>query len=66
MGIEVIERHQAIIAKALSTEAGRALLDLLKETFVDVDLLEKTDRDTVAAVAKHDLVIYLIEMGSLK
>ncbi|RKZ93081.1 MAG: hypothetical protein DRQ40_08010 [Gammaproteobacteria bacterium] len=66
MGIEVIERHQAIIAKALSTEAGKDMVDLLKETFVNVDLMGKTDRDTVEAVAKHDLVIYLIEMGSLK
>jgi len=66
MGFDVIEKHRGIITKALATEDGQALVALLRESFVDVDLLEKTDRDTVAAVARHDLVIYLIEMGGLK
>lgn len=66
MGIEVIERHRGVISKALSGEAGQALVDLLREEFVDVDLMCNTDRETVEAVAKHDLVIYLMDMRNLK
>lgn len=66
MGIEVIEKHKAIISNALDNEAGRELAKLLRDTFVDVDLMGKNDRETVSRVAKHDLVIYLMELGGLK
>ena len=65
MSKDILNKHRAIISKALGTEDGRAFLDLMRESFVDVDLMGKTDRETVEAVAKHDLVIYLIDMGEL-
>ena len=65
MSKDILNKHRAIISKALGTEDGRAFLDLMRESFVDVDLMGKTDRETVEAVAKHDLVIYLIDMGKL-
>ena len=62
MSKDILNKHRAIISKALGTEDGRAFLDLMRESFVDVDLMGKTDRETMEAVAKHDLVIYLIDM----
>ena len=64
-GVEVLNRHRGIISKALNNEAGREMVSLLRKNFVDVDLMGKTDRETVERVAKHDLVIYLIDMGEL-
>jgi hypothetical protein len=65
VSIDILNRHKAIISKALGTEDGRELVKLLRESFVDVNLMGKDDRETVSRVAKHDLVIYLIEMGEL-
>lgn len=63
MSIETLKRHKGIFQKALCTEAGQDMLALLRESFVDVNLLGKDDRETVANVAQHDLVIYMIDMG---
>lgn len=65
MSIDTLERRKAIIAKALNNEAGRAMIDLFVKDHVNVDLMCSTDRETVSAVAVHDFVIYMMEMGEL-
>lgn len=61
---EQIERRKGIIQKAINSEAGKVFMDLLLDDFVNIDLMGKTDRETIEAVAKHDLVIYLKDMGA--
>lgn len=65
MSIEAIDKRKAIISKALGTEAGRDLMKLLREDFVDVNLMGRDDRETIMNVAKHDLVVYLSDMGEI-
>lgn len=65
-GADVIQRQRGIISRALNTEAGNELLALLRELFVDVNLMGRDDRETVGKVAQHDLVIYLSEMRETK
>lgn len=65
-GIDILEKHRGVFTRALATEEGREMMDLLRASFVDVNLMGASDRDTVCKVAKHDLVIYMMEMGGLK
>ena len=65
MSINTIERDQAVMTKVLAGDAGNDFKALLRRRWIDVDLMGKTDRETVQAVAQHDLAIYLIEIGSL-
>ncbi len=61
---EAIERRKGIIGKAINTSAGKDMMDLLLDDFVNIDLMGSTDRETIESVAKHDLIIYLKDMGA--
>lgn len=65
-GSDIIEKHRGVFSRVLATEEGREMMALLRASFVDVNLMGATDRETVMRVAKHDLVIYMSEMGGLK
>ncbi len=62
-------RFDKLCQSVFGSGAGREILKELKTTYVDANLFQDNDRDTVYCIAQRDLVMQLIykaKMGNKK